>query len=225
MQFYKISSDEPAVSFLVHTLKTHLKKGEKVLWLVTGGSGITLAAKVAKQLAGADTSSLYVTLTDERFVPRNHPDSNWKQLTDAGFLLPGAQLFPVLNNEDMTATTKKFAENIQMLLNKTDYKIGLFGMGPDGHVAALFPSLPQINDTKSYALSLSDSPKPPPLRITIAPPAIKRLNEAVIFAKGDEKRPQLEKLNNDIDCSKQPAQILKVLAKLTIFNDQIGEKA
>jgi 6-phosphogluconolactonase len=223
VKLYKITSVVPVAAYLIETITKHLQKGQKVLWLVTGGSAIGVAALVSQKLNGADLANLSVTLTDERFVPPNSSDSNWKQLQDAGFSLPKGRLFPILNNEEMDQTTQHYADILQKVLDEADYKIGLFGMGPDGHVAALFPGFPQVEKEQLYATSLNNSPKPPPQRLTMTIPAIKELDEAIIFACGKEKKSALEKLNQSLDPYEQPAQILKTLPKLTVYNDQIGE--
>lgn len=226
MKFYKSDSAKPAVDYLKDTIVEHLNLGERVLWLVTGGSAITIAVEVSKGLASSNTNlaNLSVTLTDERFVPANDNDSNWKQLLDKGFRLPGAQLLPILNETDIDETTMHYGAILSDALNSIDYGIGMFGMGPDGHIGALFPGYPELNENKLLAVHLNNSPKPPPLRMTMTIPAIMLLDEAVICANGEEKKPMLEKLKQDIDISEQPAQILKRLPKLTIFNNQIGEK-
>lgn len=223
MTFYKITSTEPAADYLAGIIKEHLGRDEKVAWLVCGGSAIAVAVQASRKLDNLDLSNLFVTLTDERFVPPDNPESNWKQLMDAGLKLPGAQLLPVLDGSDIKSTTARYSDILKTALNETRYRIGLFGMGADGHIAALFPGFEQLNEKKLYAASLTNSPKPPSARMTMAPAAIARLDEAVIFARGSEKKTALQKLGQDLSPGKQPAQILKAIPKLTVYNDQIGE--
>jgi 6-phosphogluconolactonase len=224
VKFYKLSSSGPVVEYLVTTIQNHLKKDQKVLWMVTGGSAIKVAAKASHKLGNSNLRNLYVTLTDERYVPASHEDANWKQLQDAGFNLPEAQLRPVLSNQSIEQTTQHYANILQEVLSEADYKIGLFGMGPDGHIAALFPHFPQVDEEELYATALTNSPKPPPKRLMMTPRSIKELDEAVIFACGAEKKEALDNLGKKLKPSEQPAQILKTLPRLTIYNDQIGEK-
>jgi pantothenate kinase len=66
MKFYKIQSIEPAVSYLHEIIDKHLEQGGKVLWLVTGGSAIKVAADVSKKISSSkNLARLFVTLTDE----------------------------------------------------------------------------------------------------------------------------------------------------------------
>jgi 6-phosphogluconolactonase len=224
MKFYKSKDADAAVKYLQKVISEHLKKGEKILWLVTGGSAIEVAAEVSKLIKNEDLSRLYITLTDERYGAANHSESNWRQLLDAGFKLPQAQLFPLLNGEDVEKTAMNYSHFLEELLHESDYKISLFGMGPDGHIASLFPGFPQLEEDQGYALSVEDAPKPPPQRITMTIPAIKELDEAVLYVRGEERRALLEKLKQEVSINEQPAQILKGLPKFTIFNDQIGEE-
>jgi 6-phosphogluconolactonase len=157
-------------------------------------------------------------------LPMGDKDSSWQQLIDAGFSLPGAQLFPVLGNKNIEETTDNYNDLLEKIIESADYKIGLFGMGPDGHTAALFPNFPELNEDKHLVTHLDNSPKPPARRMTMTVAAIKKLDEAVLFAMGQEKRLFLSKLQNDAPYQEQPLQALKLTSKLTIFNDQIGEK-
>jgi 6-phosphogluconolactonase/glucosamine-6-phosphate isomerase/deaminase len=220
VKFYKIQSAEPVAKFLADTILDRLFKGQKVLWLVGGGSGIKVAVAASQILKKqSNLSSLTFTLTDERFGAVGHGDSNWKQLLEAGFSLPGASLRPVLDGKNIEVTTKLFAEGLKEELDIADYSIGLFGIGTDGHTAGILPNSPAVS-SKDYAAFYKT---PEFERITMTFDAIKQLDEAVLYAVGEAKKPVLKKLNEAISLSEQPAQFLKTLPKLTVYNDQIGE--
>lgn len=217
MNYIKTSISDDIVRYLYQQITKAVRAGKQVLWLVSGGSAIDIAVKTAKKLGNGQ--QITVTLTDERFGSVGHSDSNWQQLLQAGFALPGALLLPVLQGETVYQTTKTFEQNLQNALLKADFKIGLFGMGVDGHTAGILPySL--VGKTSDLAIYYQGSDY---RRITIANSAIKQLDEAVLYAIGEAKKPALEQLQQDVSVASQPVQILKQVKSLTIFNDQIGE--
>lgn len=219
MTFKKVTNSQPVVEYLVKILKEKLTGGQKVLWLVPGGSAIGVAAEVSQQLRGINLTNLIVTLTDERYGPVGHPDSNWQQLHDADFHLPGATMVPVLHGHTPEETTTEFARHLQEYCQGAAYCIGFFGIGPDGHTAGVLPGSPAVtaNEWAEYYVV------PAFQRITMTPPAIAALSEAVVYAMGDAKLEALNNLQQELSVEVQPAQILKKVPKLTVFNDQIGE--
>jgi 6-phosphogluconolactonase/glucosamine-6-phosphate isomerase/deaminase len=217
IKFTKITSTEPVIEYLVQAISEQLKAGKRVFWLVPGGSSISIAAEVSKRLSDTPLDKLTVTLTDERYGDVGHADSNWKQLADAGFALPGADLHPVLDGQDMLATVSHFAETLQTALENADYALGFFGIGPDGHTAGILPGSPAVTETAFAAGYDAGNFK----RITMTPPAIAKLDEAVVYAVGEAKWPIFEQLGTDLPLEQQPAQSLKQVPKTTIFNDHI----
>lgn len=218
MRYIKISDTKPVAEYLASTILSHLQNHQTVLWFVSGGSAIAAAVQTSQLLNGHDVSGLSVTLTDERYGVVGHANSNWQQLIDAGFALPGAQLHPVLAGEDRPTTTAKFDVYLHNMLSKAGFKIGLFGMGPDGHTAGILPRSPATKNT-DYVTDYDANFQ----RITMTFPTIQRLDEAVMYATGTAKKPALDQLANTVALADQPVQILKQVPKVTIFNDLRGD--
>ena len=63
----------------------------------------------------------------------------------------------------------------------------MLGVGPDGHVASLFPGFPQLDVEDRIAVGVSDSPKPPPERISLTFSALNRSKSVWFLVSGDEK--------------------------------------
>ncbi len=222
MKHVYANSPQTVADYLTDVIAAHLKEGQKVTWLITGGSGMTIDRLVANGLRDYDVSNLSVILTDERYGKPGHGDENWQQLLDAGFTLPGTQLYRVLTGDDRQTTTKLFAEKLHQLLDKTDYSVGLFGIGPDGHTAGIKPNSPAVT-SEDYAADFTGDDFE---RITMTAPAIASLNEAVIAAFGEAKFPTLSRLiREDIPPNDQPAQFLKLVDKCTLFTDYKEEKS
>ena len=207
---------EDEAKFVAETIINKLSEGKKVLFFITGGSSVAVGVKVAELIKGQSLSNLTVMMTDERYGPLGHPDSNLYQHTQKGFELPGVKIIPILTGEDIETTTKKFAENLKIELEKAEYKIGLFGVGKDGHTAGNLPG--SIAVTSTDFASHYDTPAFS--RITMTPLAIQKLDEAVVWMQGEEKWPVVKDLiENNIEIIKQPAQVLKRISLLTIFTD------
>jgi 6-phosphogluconolactonase len=213
--YRKIASTQPVVDYLVTTLRNQLQANKKVLWLVPGGSSIAIAAEVSTKLNELPLEHLTITLTDERYGPVDHPDSNWRQLREAGFSLPGATLLPVLIGEERDVTVTHFSSLLTDAFAQAEYCIGFFGIGADGHTAGILPNSPAV--TASTLAAGYDAGNFQ--RLTMTPPAIALLDEAVAYAVGEVKWPVFEGLETEMTIQEQPAQALKQVAKVTIFND------
>jgi len=206
-------------SFIVLSILKQLESGQRVLFLVAGGSSMVVALKVAELLRNYPQQNLIknltITLTDERYGPLDHSDSNWYQLLRGGFALSPAKLIPILSGDDFMATTKKFNENLNQEFRLADYKIGLFGIGADGHTAGILPGSEAV---KSEDLACGYD-TPTFSRVTITPKTIEKLDEAIVWTQGENKWSLLENFGKNIDIIKQPTQVLKRVSILTIFTD------
>ena len=218
LKFYKVGSAEPAAGYLFRRINQRLKAAQPVVWLLSGGSAIEVAVLAAKRLYPGNPK-LAVSLVDERYGPVGHPDSNWQQLLTQGFELPEAALQPVLTGDSVMITAQKYERLMERLLTGPAYKIGLLGMGADGHAAGILPLSPAVR-----AGSLISSYRGPNYqRLTLTATGLERLDETVVYAAGEAKRQALNNLNKGLSLDEQPAQILKRLPKVLIFNDIRGE--
>ena len=67
------------------------------------------------------------------------------------------------------------------------FDVHLLGMGGEGHINSLFPDTPAVRETSRMVVGVSDSPKPPPQRITLTLPAIQRSREVWLIVSGAAK--------------------------------------
>jgi 6-phosphogluconolactonase len=125
---------------------------------------------------------------DERFVPADHPDRNAKQALDllAKPLALDPDRIHQMPASDGGLDLDHAAEAYEQELDDVVFDICLLGMGPDGHVASLFPEHPS-----SYAegdvIPVRASPKPPPERISLTLPVINRSREVWFVVSGADK--------------------------------------
>lgn len=207
---------ELAASAVAKIIKQHLNKGEHVLWLLSGGSGIPIAINASKKLINVNLANLAVSLTDERYGLVGHSDENWQQLIDGGFNLPGADCYRVLIGQNIEKTTMAFNSWLKTELQESNYKFGIFGFGVDGHTAGIKPHSKAISSPNFTASIAAKDFK----RITMTFTAIKKLDEIIIQASGPDKQPILHNLlNHDISPEKQPVQILKTVPRATVYTN------
>ncbi len=222
IRFVKISSPDPVVAYVADTLKAHLNAGERVLWLIAGGSVIKVAVQVAKQLEGTPLSALTVSLTDERPGFPGHADSNWAGLLAAGFDVAGARRQAILTGASTKSDVASFARFLDVELRANEFRFGLFGVGPDGHTAGLPARTAAMTTTAAVAAYYeSGSFK----RLSMTPAAIARLDEAVVYMVGADKHEQVERFARDLPFVEQSAQALKSTPSVTVFNDYKGDPA
>jgi 6-phosphogluconolactonase len=147
--------------------------------------------------------------SDERYVPPDHPDSN--QLMACETLLDHV---PVLaSNIHRPPTTLDDPEEAARLYeteihDPLDWM--LLGLGEDGHLASLFPGSPALEVNDRSFIVVRDSPKPPPLRLTVTLPLINRSTRIHFIVSGKGKAEALRStLEGPPDPGRWPAQNVK----------------
>lgn len=210
------STKKTIVEYLTMVLSERLRIGESVLWLVPGGSAMKVATEVLTRLEDEDTSRLCITLTDERYGRPGHEDENWSQLAQLGFAVSSINAYRVLRGEDAETTARDFSEKLRELFATYEYKIGLFGIGSDGHTAGIKPHSVAVHSTELAAYFAGDDHE----RVTMTPEAICQLDEVVVYAYGDDKHETLRQvIGDELPLEDQPAQVLKSVKKATLFSD------
>ena len=224
MQFlYSTPESEAGIAALTTSLENALSLHSRVLWLVPGGSNIPLTVRVMHALSDHVTEKLHIMLTDERYGVVDHADSNFRQLREAGFEALNARFIPTLQDGlSLEQTAASYAENFEREADQAGYIIAQFGIGPDGHIAGILPGSPASTSGKlaeGYVAAQFE-------RVTLTFPALKRIDEAFVFAYGEAKKPTLGQLKSvATPLTEQPAQILRQIPEATIYNDCIAEEA
>lgn len=215
LNIIKTSDNEEIANFVATSINKKLKENNKVFWLVCGGSSIPLEILISKKINFDTSNNLVISLTDERFGSVGHKDSNLEKLLDGGFQIHNAKLVPFLIGKDMRLTTEEVGVSLSHEFIKADYKIGVFGIGIDGHIAGILPHTVAVNNKDIICTYETDIFN----RVTITPNTINKLNEAVVYAMGENKWPVLELLEKELLIDDCPAQILKKVPLVTIFTD------
>jgi 6-phosphogluconolactonase len=128
---------------------------------------------------------------DERFVEPASPDRNERQAREA-FLdqvdVDPANVHPMPSTESADSAEAGAAAYADELRThgSGSFEIVMLGIGPDAHVASLFPGFAQL-DADDIAVAVHDSPKPPPDRISLTLPCLNRARSVWFVVSGEEK--------------------------------------
>ena len=174
---------------------------------LTGG---TMGTKSVAALAAASRtteqdlnwSRIDFWWSDERFLPRGDSERNVQQAMDAvTAAAPELQLPPenvhVIGSADEFSTPEDSAQDYLDELRAAaadqgtgglpPLDIALLGVGPDGHVASVFPGHPELEIEEATVVAVHDSPKPPPLRVSMTLPLIRTAAHVWFVVAGEDK--------------------------------------
>ena len=162
---------------------------------LTGG---TIADLMHRELArlspasGVDWSRVVVWWGDERFVAPDSPDRNAGQARVAFLDAVGVDPEHVheMPSTDSAPDVQSAAASYAAELREAgsgEFEVVMLGVGPDGHVASLFPGSPQLEVDDLIAVAVTGSPKPPPERVSLTLPALNRARAVWFLATGPEK--------------------------------------
>jgi 6-phosphogluconolactonase len=162
---------------------------------LTGGR---IATKAYQRLAaagsgsGVDWSRVELWWGDERFVAADSEDRNDRGALEA--LVPALPLIEAnihrMPADDGVLGLDDAAEVYATELGDARFDICLLGVGPDGHVASVFPDHPSFEAStagNATVIGVRDAPKPPPLRLSLTHPAINRSAEVWFTVSGEDK--------------------------------------
>lgn len=163
---------------------------------------------------------------DERFVPRNHPDSNYKMVNDALFTkapVPQENIFPIPVDGDPDVAASRYQETLQDIYGATEleaarpfFDIVLLGLGPDGHTASLLPGESILQERTKWVAAVPHGRQE--IRITMTYPLIESARSVAFLVAGREKSGILHQIwaGN----SNTPASQMRPLGELLWFVDR-----
>ena len=165
-----------------------------------GGAVLRTAARDPR-LAEIDWSLVHFWFGDERFVSRDSDDRNEKQAREAlldGLDIPAANIHAVASSDeglDLDAAAIAYADELAQFAPSDrsetgpwpSFDICFLGVGPDAHIASLFPDRPEISVTDRATVPVRDSPKPPSDRVSLSRPVINSSKRVWMVIAGADK--------------------------------------
>ncbi|TVU46555.1 hypothetical protein EJB05_06096 [Eragrostis curvula] len=210
---------------------------------VSGGPLVKFIRKLceAPYKKTLDWSKWYIFWAEERAVAKNHVESNYK-LTKEEFL----SKVPILNGHvysiNDSATVEEAATDYEFVIRQLvkvrtvgvserndcpKFDLILLNIGSDGHVASLFPNHPALELKDEWVTYITDSPEPPPERITFTLPVINSASNIAIVATGEDKAKAVSLAISDCiegrDAPSVPARMVQPTeGKLVWFLDKVA---
>jgi 6-phosphogluconolactonase len=180
---------------LITRLEDAQARGEEPHIVLTGGS---IAEQVHREVgrmgpeSEVDWARVVVWWGDERFVAPDSSDRNvrpaHREFLD---LLPfdPSKIHEVPSTASASSVDEAAAAYADDLRahGAGDFEVLMLGVGPDGHVASLFPGRPQLDVDDRIAVGVTESPKPPPERVSLTFGALNRSRSVWFLVSGDEK--------------------------------------
>jgi 6-phosphogluconolactonase len=194
---------EAVCARLITTLVDIQSSGRIASWVMTGGTiadriHATVAASSARD--AVDWSRVEFWWGDERFLPAGDAERNETQARRAlldHIRADPARVHPIpacdAVDDDPDRAASAYAQELRQAARPEDhgevptFDILMLGVGPDGHVASLFPEKPALYEEARTVVAVRGSPKPPPTRLTLTMPSLKRAREVWFVVAGDDK--------------------------------------
>jgi 6-phosphogluconolactonase len=168
---------------------------------------------------------------DERFVPQDHPESNYRMIREAMLArapVPPENVHPVPVDGTPDDAASRYEETLQKAYGaavldpaRPLFDITLLGLGTDGHTASLLPGEPVLQERKRWTAAVSHGR--PEVRITMTYPAIESSRRVAFLVAGKEKAAIFKEIRTRR--SKVPAARVMSAGELIWFVDQaaVGE--
>ena len=172
-------------------------RGQALIVLTGGGTGIGLLKLLGSH--AVDWSRVHLFWGDDRYVPANDDERNEKQAREAlldHIDIPARNIHPMPASDgvfgaDLDAAARAYEETLAAIADAGEptpvFDVHLLGMGGEGHINSLFPHTPAVTEARRMVVGVDDSPKPPPRRITLTLPAVRRSRQVWLVVSGEAK--------------------------------------
>ncbi len=165
---------------------------------LAGGSSPILFYRALAQRGLTDSCKWF--LGDERTVPLDHPDSNFRMARETLFVpasIPPQEIFAWRTDLTPPEAAADYQQKIISLLGPAaEFDLCLLGIGPDGHTASLFPGTEALDITDRWTAS-NPVPQLHTTRLTLTFPTLQQARQNWFLLAGRSKQAILDTLQSD----------------------------
>ncbi|MEY9953478.1 6-phosphogluconolactonase [Leifsonia sp. EB34] len=188
-----------AARFLTKTIDILDDLGAANVALTGGTMGIAVLEAINGSPARdtIDWSKVHFWWGDERFVEKSNEERNERQAREAlldHLPVPPENIHPFPASDeipDIDEAARVYAAELEAFAPESQaypkFDITFLGVGPDGHIASLFPDRAGIRETEATVIAERESPKPPPLRLSLTRPVLNASDRIWLVLSGSDK--------------------------------------
>lgn len=181
-------------SQILAAIERDLKVKNQFNLVLTGGTlGVQISEFLLKEWNAQPEAfaGLHIWWSDERFVDSESAERNAFPLHNS-VTNKNIVVHEVLAS-NVASSIEEAVSDYALALEDVDIDLNILGLGPDGHVASLFPGIANLDDTRDI-VAITDSPKPPPVRVSFTMKLINEAKEVWIVAAGEGKADAVTKI-------------------------------
>jgi 6-phosphogluconolactonase len=210
--------------FFQKTVEKLLKEQDHCAVVLSGGSTPKLfLSRLALEpyRSSIPWHQLYFFWGDERYVPLDHSDSNFRMACEtllSRVPVPSDHLYPMPVDEQNLENAARHYETVlrqffkRRHLHSPRFDILFLGIGADGHTASLFPGSPALLEKKKWVIPIQENSRQTK-RLSLSLPVFNHAGAVIFVAQGRNKSQTLKKVfeNNDARFRPLPAQMIRPL--------------
>jgi 6-phosphogluconolactonase len=186
-----------AADLWVLAAKQAIEQNGKFLAALSGGSTPKeIYKRLAQKKEALDWSKVWLFFSDERAVPLDHIESNYRMAMESGFHelpIPREQIFPMKGEGDLEKNALDYELCLKSHLGSKGFDLMMLGMGEDGHTASLFPKTHALHASARLVVA-NFLPEKSIWRLTCTYECINDSKRINVYALGAGKAPMIKKV-------------------------------
>ncbi len=211
--------EKKAASILAERLREISNEQGRVVFAVPGGRSVENVLRQLEQ-EPVDWQKVHFFMVDERLVPADHPDSNFRLIAssvDSFVHVDNLHPFPQTCTDSNAALT---SYNRLLQSYGGHFDLVLLSSGEDGHIASLFPEHETVFSEAPLFLLTATAPKPPPARMSASMNLIRSSQAALLLFFGEEKQHAFDMYRDKrVGLHQCPAKIVGMIPHHHVLTD------
>jgi 6-phosphogluconolactonase len=204
---------------------TRAKAARGLLAIAIPGGSVGAYGFPALARLPLDWDVTHVFWVDERAVPPSSPDSNFalaQSLWLGSSAAPPSSVHRMpADNPDLDEAAVAYTAELRHVLGEAPhFDFVLLGVGPDGHVASLFPGHEALSETHALVLPIVNAPKPPARRLTLTLPVLAGAGRVIVMALGQSKAAVMHEALTREDSSLPVSLVLQRASRPLVLLDE-----